>query len=205
MKNQEKATEIEKRNNEEKDKSNKVKNKSNEVKTEIIDTLKQFILAILVALILTNFVIANTYIPTGSMNNTVETGARLIANRLAYKFGDIQRGDVVIFYAPDEDGVIFLKRVMALPGETIEGKDGEVYINGKRLENETYIKEKINSDFGPYEVPSNCYFMMGDNRNDSWDSRFWKNKFVYKDEIIGKAMFEYYPHFKIIGDTRNER
>ena len=88
-----------------------------------------------------------------------------------------------------------MKRILALPGETIEGEDGVIYIDGKPLE-EPYIKIKFKQDFGPYKVPRNSYFMMGDNRNNSWDSRFWVNKYVEKDEIIGKAEFEYFPEIK---------
>lgn len=79
----------------------------------------------------------------------------------------------------------------------MEIKDGNVYINGKLLE-EPYIKEKAYGDFGPYEVPEGCYFMLGDNRNGSTDSRRWTNKYVKKEKILGKALFKYFPGFKIL-------
>ena len=84
---------------------------------------------------------------------------------------------------------------MGLPGEKIEGVDGMIYINGKPL-SEDYIREQINEDFGPYVVPEESWFVMGDNRNNSLDSRYWEDKFVERDEIVGRAEIEYYPEFK---------
>ena len=72
-----------------------------------------------------------------------------------------------------------------------------IYIDGILLE-EPYVKDTFQPDFGPYTVPGNCYFMMGDNRNNSWDSRYWNSKFVEKEDIVGKAIFEYYPEIKLL-------
>ena len=79
----------------------------------------------------------------------------------------------------------------------MEGRDGKVCVDGEPLE-EDYVKEEIDSDFGPFYVPEDMYFMMGDNRNDSWDSRFWEHKFVAKKKIIGKAELEYFPKIKLL-------
>lgn len=108
-----------------------------------------------------------------------------------------QRGDIVSFHYPDHEEELFLKRVMGIPGETIEGISGYIYINGVKLD-EDYTSEIIDYDFGPFIIPEDCYFMMGDNRNNSWDSRYWQNHFVEKSKIIGKAEIEYYPQIKIL-------
>jgi signal peptidase I len=117
-------------------------------------------------------------------------GDRVITFRLAYLISNPKRGDVIVFPYPDDEKVDFIKRIIGLPGETIEGKDGLVYIDGKPLK-EPYVKDKIDSDFGPYVVPEDGYFMMGDNRNNSEDSRYWEHKFVSQDKIKGKAILKY--------------
>ena len=142
-------------------------------------------------------VVASALVPSGSMEETVMTGDRIMINRLAYIAEEPQRGDIVAFYYPDDGETLYLKRVMGLPGETIEGIDGYVYINGVKMEND-FTTERIEYDFAPFEVPKDCYFMLGDNRNNSWDSRYWQNSFVEKDEIIGKAAFTFYPEIRVL-------
>ena len=89
-------------------------------------------------------------------------------------------------------------RIIGLPGETVEVKDGKVYIDGSEKPlDDSFCNEVPIGDFGPYEVPKNCYFMMGDNRNNSLDSRYWKNHFVEKDAILAKAVFRYWPFSEI--------
>lgn len=124
-------------------------------------------------------------------------GSRVIINRLAYVFEEPKRGDIVSFYYPDDEVTLYLKRIMRLPGETIEGIDGYVYINGIKLA-EDYTEEKLEENFGPFTVPAGCYFMMGDNRNNSWDSRYWIHPFVEKEEIMGNVKLEYYPEIKVL-------
>lgn len=162
---------------------------------ELFSYTKIVLTAAVISFSLNHYVIANAVVPTGSMEATIEPQDRIFINRLAYVSNEPQRGDIISFWYPDDESQNFLKRVIALSGETIEGKSGEIYINGELLE-EDYIKEKSYVDFGPYEVPENCYFVMGDNRNDSHDSRFWTNKFVAKEKIVGKAVIKYYPQFE---------
>lgn len=162
---------------------------------ELSDWLKVIVIAAAAAFIVSRTLIVNAQVTSGSMETTVMTGSRVFVSRQAYLFHEPKRGDIVTFYCPDEPDTEYMKRIMGLPGETIEGKDGIVYINGRPLE-EPYIKIKFDQDFGPFEVPKESYFMMGDNRNNSWDSRFWVNKFVKKDDIIGKAELEYFPEIK---------
>ena len=124
-------------------------------------------------------------------------GDRNLALRTSYWFSDPQRGDVVVFEAPDDPDTLYVKRVIGVGGDTVEVKDGDVLVNGQ-VQDEPYIKEITEGDFGPYHVPEGCYFMMGDNRNDSLDARFWENTYVEKDAILGKVVLRYYKGFKII-------
>ncbi|WP_010248592.1 signal peptidase I [Acetivibrio cellulolyticus] len=164
---------------------------------EILSWIKYIASAVLIALFLTNFVIINAFIPTGSMENTIMPGNRVIATRLHYLFAKPERGDIVVFKFPDDEKTNFVKRVIGLPGETVEIKAGEVYIDGVKLE-ESYLKEEMRrEDKGPYVVPADSYFMMGDNRNDSKDSRYWlTTNYVHKSKILGRVAFEYFPRIK---------
>lgn len=173
----------------------KLKEKKDVILREVFEYIKVIIIAVIVVLILDNTLIANAKVVSGSMENTVMTGSRVFVYRQAYLFSDPKRGDIVTFHFPDSPDKDFFKRIIGLPGETVEGRSGYVYINGKKLD-EPYVKDKIKDDFGPYQVPAGSYFMMGDNRNNSWDSRDWKHKYVKKDAIIGKAEFEYFPKIK---------
>ncbi|MEE1313843.1 MAG: signal peptidase I [Lachnospiraceae bacterium] len=169
------------------------------MKGEIISWVKCIILAVILAVFVSEFLIVNSRIPSGSMENTIMPGDKLIALRTSYWFHDPERGDIVVFEYPDDPEELFIKRVIGLPGEKVEIIEGKVYINDSEepLE-EDYIKEEMEGSFGPYYVPEDCYFMMGDNRNDSLDSRFWNDKFVKKDAILGKAKLQYYPKVKLI-------
>lgn len=165
------------------------------IKQEIAEWVVVIVLAVAFAVAINTFFLVNALVPSASMENTVMTGDRLFGNRLAYIKEDPRRGDIVIFKYPDDEKQLFIKRVIGLPGETVQVIDGKVYINycDEPL-NEPYLAQEMLGDFGPYEVPEGAYFMMGDNRNYSADSRFWTNKFVYKDKILGKAWLQYYPH-----------
>ncbi len=165
---------------------------------EIMSWFGIVIAAFISAFIITNFIIINAKIPTGSMENTIMAGDRVIGFRWSYLFSNPKRGDVVVFKFPDDESQNYVKRIIGLPGETVEIKSGIVYINGVALE-ENYLKETpYRENFGPYEVPERHYFMMGDNRNRSADAREWTNKYVAKNKILGKVKFRYYPSFKII-------
>ena len=150
--------------------------------------------AVILAFLIDTFVIVNAQIPSGSMENTIMTGDRVFGNRLAYKFSDPKRFDIIIFKYPDDESQLFIKRIIGLPGETVEIHDGNIYINGSDTPLEDVdIKAPMEGSFGPYTVPEGCYFVMGDNRNNSRDSRYWENTFVSEDEILGKAVLRYWP------------
>lgn len=179
---------------------------------ELLSYIKIIVIAVAVALVLNNVVIINAKIPSPSMEKTLMVKDRLFGFRLAYginldlfgykiseKFRDPERFDIVIFKYPDDESRLFIKRVIGLPGETVEIKDGKVYIDGSETPlDDSFIPEKMQGSYGPYKVPENCYFMLGDNRNNSKDSRFWTNTFVRFDQIVGKAVVRYYPSIKLL-------
>ncbi len=158
----------------------------------VLETLMTVAFCLAIAIFIDTTIIVNAKVPSSSMETTVMTNDRLFANRLAYVNSTPERGDVVVFKAPDEPETLYIKRVIGIPGDTIQIVEGELYLNNE-LQNEPYINEPMVGDFGPYYVPEDCYFMMGDNRNHSADSRYWVNTFVPEDYILGKAMFTYYP------------
>lgn len=163
---------------------------------EILSWIVTFALAIGLALVLKNFVIINATVPTGSMEHTIEPGDDLFGLRLTYKFSEVQRGDIIIFRFPDDESQKYVKRVIGLPGEKVTIDEGKVYINNNDTPlQEGYLKEDWVRETGPFEfeVPDDCYLVMGDNRNDSYDARYWENTYVTKDQIIGKAYMIYYP------------
>ena len=141
----------------------------------------------------------NAKIPSESMEDTIMTGDRIFGNRLAYINKDPQRFDIVIFKYPDDETQLFIKRVIGLPGETVEIRDGKVYIDGSETPlDDSFTPEPPQGDWGPEVVPEGSYFMLGDNRNRSKDSRFWTNTFVKKEKILGKAVLRYFPSPKLI-------
>lgn len=162
----------------------------------LLDYGKTFAFAIAAAFVINNVFIVNAKVPSGSMENTIMTGDRLIANRLAYLRDPPERFDVVVFKFPDNEDQNFVKRVIGLPGETVEIKDGLVYIDGSLLNGDVFAQELPRGNFGPFKIPSFHYFMLGDNRNNSFDSKDWKSPFVEEHKILGEAMFEYYPRIK---------
>lgn len=166
---------------------------------EVRDYVFLIILAFVLAFLMNKFVYANAEVPTGSMIPVVQPDDRLIVNRLAYLFEEPKRGDIVMFINPDDESENYLKRIIGLPGEKLEIKDGLVYINGSdKPLSEPYINDSPKGNYGPYNVPEGCYFMLGDNRDESKDARFWDNTYVKKEKIVGKAWFKYYPNITIL-------
>lgn len=166
---------------------------------EILSWVEVILVSLALAWVLGNFVVMNAYIPSASMENTLVEGDRVIGSRLSYKFHNPERGDIIMFKYPDDEKRDFIKRVIGLPGETVTVKGGKVYINDSNIPlDEEYLKEPpFNEDIGPFEVPEDSYFVMGDNRNNSHDSRYWKNHFVKKDKILAKAIVRWFPLNKI--------
>ena len=172
-------------------------NKKSGIK-DIIDFCIPIVIAVALALCLRTFVFANAVVPTGSMLNKIQEGDRIVASRLAYNNNDPERYDIILFHYPDNEKEIYVKRIIGLPGETVQIVNGVVYVtktDGKtiKLDDSFITTGTPYGDFGPYEVPEDSYFMLGDNRNNSKDSRYWQNTYVKRDKIIGKVKFRYYP------------
>lgn len=176
---------------------------------EIMEFIFPIIMALIIAVLLKSFVFANAQIPTGSMLNTIQKGDKVIASRLAYEFGDPERYDIMIFRFPDavaqgNNKEYYVKRVIGLPGETVNITNGTVYVtktDGKTIElDDSFVTAcEPTGSYGPYVVPENSYFVLGDNRNNSLDSRFWAStNFVEKDLAIGKVVFRYSPSFGMV-------
>jgi len=164
----------------------------------IWDYAKTFLIIFLVVFALNKLVYINAVIPSESMQTTIMKGDRIIGSRLAYKSKDPQRFDIVIFKYPDDPSQLFVKRVIGLPGETVNIVDGKVYINDSEEPlDDSFCPETPEGSFGPYTVPEGCYFMLGDNRNHSMDSRYWQNPFVEEDAIEAEVAVRYWPLNKI--------
>lgn len=186
------------------DKPDNEKNEPVNWKSELISWIQIIIAAALIALFLNSCIIANSQVPTPSMENTIMAHDRVIGSRLSYKFSKPERGDVAIFRFPDDPTgkTFYVKRVIGLPGDVIDIHDGGVYLNGSETPlEEPYLKEPMDTSDPEYplhfEVPEGCYFMMGDNRNDSWDARFWENTWVTEDKLVAKVLFRYFPFNKM--------
>lgn len=160
-----------------------------------VELTQTVVTAVILAFGIRTFVAEARYIPSSSMEPTLEINDRLIIEKLSYHFREPVRGDVVVFN-PTEALVAqdfhdaFIKRIIGLPGETVEVKEGKVYVNGEEI-TEKYIAEDPNYDYGPVVVPEGEYLVLGDNRNNSYDSHYWG--FVPKDKIIGKAFVRFWP------------
>ena len=163
----------------------------------ILKNIAKDLLCVLLVCILFFVMFFNMEIPSESMEPTLQVGDRLLGWKLYLSVG---RGDVVVFWS-DEEGMYLIKRVIGLPGETVSLKDGYIYIDGEKLE-ESWLPDDVvgktfNStgglDFDYGKVPENCYFLLGDNREYSYDCRFFSNRFINSKAIKAKAVFRYYP------------
>ncbi len=160
--------------------------------------------AVLIALLVRSFVMQSFQIPSNSMNPTLLIGDRVLVNRLSYRLHDINRGDVIVFSRPESDPAgpgepeDLIKRVIGLPGETIEARDGTVYIDGDPLVEPYLSPDTYTGDLDvPVEVPPDSVFVMGDNRGNSADSRFIGP--IADDLVIGRAFAIIWPPSRISG------
>jgi len=187
------------------------------VKSTVREYFESFCVAVILALFVRTFVVQAFKIPTGSMENNLLIGDHLLVNKFIFgptplKIGravlpvrSIRRGDIVVFKYPDEPDRDFIKRVIGLPGETIELRNKKVYVNGAPLD-EPYVhfltppsadyqevtSYDVRERFGPVTVPAEQYFVMGDNRDNSQDSRYWG--FLPRGHVKGKALLIYWSY-----------
>ena len=161
------------------------------------------LLPALVLMLLVRTSIAQLYqIPSGSMEDTLQIGDFLVAEKVSEHFRDYRAGDVLVFEYPDDPSKDFIKRVVATAGQTVEVRNKTVYVNGvaqamplegKHVDPEVYASDAAPRDnYGPVAVPRDGYFMMGDNRDNSLDSRFWRSHFLDKRSVKGRAFFIYW-------------
>lgn len=152
---------------------------------------ESIVIAVLLAVVIRLFILEPFYIPSGSMEPTLQEGDRIIVSKLNYHFQEPEREDVVVFKYPRDQERNFVKRLIATGGETVALKDSRLYINGQTVP-EDYLPAGLRfNDFGPREVPQGSYLMLGDNRNNSDDSRVWG--FLPRNLMIGKAVLIYWP------------
>ena len=158
-------------------------------KVFVCDMLELIVPALVILIIMTKVIGVST-IQSGSMEPTLNVGSTVFYNRLCYTMAgqEIRRGDIVCFYDPTENKYLS-KRVIGIPGDKIEFLDGYVVLNGQICDESAYLSKDVetNSD-KKFEVPENSYFMLGDNRENSFDSRFWTNPYVDKSQIVGRFM-----------------
>jgi len=161
------------------------------VRTSIVETLDACIFAAVLSLIIITFVVQAFYIPSGSMEPTLMVNDRILVAKFLYRLQPIARGDVIVFRYPLNPQRDFVKRVIGLPGNQAQLKEGVVYIDGQRISEKGYTIKPDYGNYGPVTVPRGDYFVLGDNRNNSEDSRFFG--YVPRANIIGKAIFIYWP------------
>ena len=154
----------------------------------VIDIIETLILSIILFAAI-NAVSARIRVDGASMEPTLQSGEFVIVNKLAYTFGDPSIGDVIVFHLPRDPDQEYIKRVIGLPGDRVEIKDGEVFVNGEILSEEYIAASPVYEN--AWDVPSDSLFVLGDNRNNSSDSHNWGP--VAMEFVIGKATFVYWP------------
>jgi signal peptidase I len=165
------------------------------------DWAETIIVALILALVIRAFFFQVFWIPSGSMENTLDIGDRIVVNKIVYNFRQPQRFEIMVFRGVPtlgEQKRDLIKRVVGLPGETFEVKDGVININGSPVEYPGDMKQTMNQDYanyGPVQIPADSFFVMGDNRPASADSRYWG--FLPKKNLIGKAFLRIWPLTKL--------
>jgi signal peptidase I len=166
-------------------------NKHRRFAREFTETLA---MTFIVFLFLVTFVVQGYKVYGSCMEPNLRTGERLLGNKFVYRFEHPSRGDIVIFKYPADPRKTFIKRIVGLPGDTVQIDSGKVFINGEQLR-EGYVKNLAHGDFSPETIPSGYVFVLGDNRDESNDSRYWGD--LPLDNIQAKAWFRYWPFSRV--------
>lgn len=174
-----------------------IENKKTKNKSKLKEWIIDIAIVVCIALFIWNFVGYGVWIKSGSMIPALEVKDRLIVTRV-HDYKSLKEGDIVLFKNDEFKGEVLIKRLIGLPGDKIQIKNGVVFRNGEQLK-EDYVKNNLIYN-GTFEVPTGKYFFLGDNRANSEDSRFWENPYVDESHIEGKARIKYYPiqDFEII-------
>ena len=169
-------------------------------KSVLREYTEAILVAVLLALLIRTFVVQAFKIPSGSMIPTLLVGDHILVNKFIYRFTDPKRGDVIVFKFPVDESRDFIKRIIAVGGDTVQVKDNRVWLNGKLIDEPYVLPGSFRNTppthcgylYGcdPLMVPAGSYFVMGDNRDNSQDSRYWG--FVKREKIRGKAFLIYW-------------
>ncbi|MCL6637126.1 MAG: signal peptidase I [Alicyclobacillus sp.] len=149
-------------------------------------------LGCLIAFGINRWVVSPAWVPSASMAPTIPNPCYILVNHVATELHPPARGEVVLFHFPDDPSKIYVKRVIGLPGDTVIIRNGQVYVNGQPLK-EPYLTQPTPGTWGPYQVPQGEYFMLGDNRSISDDSRYWVHPYVPLSYITGEAVYVLWP------------
>ncbi|MGI6091456.1 MAG: signal peptidase I [Veillonellaceae bacterium] len=166
--------------------------KSSSLGEEVKDWIVSILIAVVLAFFIRHYIVELYMVEGPSMRPTLQNGERLVVNKFIYRFNKPTKGEIIVFRYPRDPSRDFIKRVIAEPGDTIEIKDGRVFVNGQLL-NEPYILDKTRGSYNLATVPDGHIFVMGDNRNNSEDSRYRDVGFVSYDLVKGKAVMIFWP------------
>ena len=166
-------------------------------KSEIREYIEALVIAVVLALFIITFIAQSFLVEGSSMEPSLHHGQRLMVEKISYRIGEPNRGEIVVFKYPSDRRRKFIKRIIGLPGAEIMIRNGLLYLNGIRMD-EDYINGPTYGTysaptFGPVVVPEDSYFVLGDNRRNSDDSRYPDVGFVPKKDLVGKALFVYWP------------
>ena len=167
---------------------------------EMLEWARTLAIAFIFVLIIQNTLIVHAVVVSSSMESTVMTGSRIMGSRITYAINEPERFDIILFRPPDEEASApYLKRIIGLPHEKVEIRDGKVYIDDSGIPlDDSFIRGEARGNYGPFMVPEGSYFVLGDNRNHSHDSKNWENKYVPRGNILGKVYVEYFPNPQLL-------